>query len=387
MSIIIKGSSSLSSTNSKNIPCGKNTNIIHRNTDSKCYIKWEDPEDIVIDGTTVSSWKSTIIVRKKGSLPENYKDGDVVLTNTVKNKYKNDYFIDSGLMQNTTYYYRFFVMSTNKVYNNSIVAFKIYTSSALSSADPILENNSWEVISKVSEAGMAPYIWMIGDEKKIHMDEGDFYNGNSFTSFNGQDYILQIWDFNHYDKADGSGKAGICFGSRDTTTWGCYFDQTSSYGYISSDVCSITNSFANTNGNGKYLESNTGLLSAIKKVNVNSTTYNNSKFVIETLQLSMFIPSAEEIGCIVSPSSDVIGVGTKFPIFTDAWSRWKYSADTAESDRIKGKHGKNYWLRDQNNVSRAFNIYNYIYGAIIEPGILMNSDVGSGNYILFCFNI
>ena len=41
------------------------------------------------NNTTLSTWKSTIIVRKEGSAPKSPTDGVVILTNTSRDKYKS----------------------------------------------------------------------------------------------------------------------------------------------------------------------------------------------------------------------------------------------------------------------------------------------------------
>ncbi len=71
----------------------------------------------------------------------------------------------------------------------------------LSFADPILANNSWEVISAVARAGKAQKYWNVGDTKPITLE--------SLT------YNAQIMDFDVYDVSDpvsyGREKAGIVF--------------------------------------------------------------------------------------------------------------------------------------------------------------------------------
>lgn len=78
------------------------------------------------------------------------------------------------------------------------VARKIYSTLEW---DPILENNSWEVISEVSKEGLASTIWNIGDQKTIYV--------------NGVAYLVDIIGFDHDTPTDtttyGRGKVGITF--------------------------------------------------------------------------------------------------------------------------------------------------------------------------------
>ena len=79
-------------------------------------------------------------------------------------------------------------------------------------ADPILENNSWEVISAVAREGKAQEYWNIGDEKPI--------------TINGTTNIAQIMDFDMYDVADptsyGRTKAGIVFQCKNAAAIGTW---------------------------------------------------------------------------------------------------------------------------------------------------------------------
>lgn len=69
------------------------------------------------------------------------------------------------------------------------------------SADPVLENNDWETISKVARAGKAAQFWNVGDKKNI--------------TINGVTHVVQIIGFDHDDVTDsaayGRAKAGITF--------------------------------------------------------------------------------------------------------------------------------------------------------------------------------
>lgn len=64
-----------------------------------------------------------------------------------------------------------------------------------------LADSTWAEISAASADGTASTKWAVGDEKTI-------------TLTTGEEVTLQILGFNHDDKADGSGKAGITFGMK-----------------------------------------------------------------------------------------------------------------------------------------------------------------------------
>ena len=83
-----------------------NPSIIVGNT--QLTIKWDDPEDTVVDGQLISTWAGTKLVRKAGSYPTNEKDGVVLVDNKVRGAYASSGYVDSGLTNGTTYYYQLF---------------------------------------------------------------------------------------------------------------------------------------------------------------------------------------------------------------------------------------------------------------------------------------
>ena len=45
----------------------------------KVYVKWTDPDDLVVAGSTIAAWGGTLLVRKAGSAPTSRRDGTIVL--------------------------------------------------------------------------------------------------------------------------------------------------------------------------------------------------------------------------------------------------------------------------------------------------------------------
>lgn len=85
----------------------------------KVYVSWSDPEDIILEGSTLASWGGTLLVRKAGSVPTSRRDGTVVLDSKERNAYSSSYFCDSGLTDGVTYYYKFFPYTTANAYTES----------------------------------------------------------------------------------------------------------------------------------------------------------------------------------------------------------------------------------------------------------------------------
>lgn len=84
----------------------------------KVYIKWTDPDDIVVSDSTLAAWSGTLLVRKAGSMPTSRRDGTIVLDSKTRNAYSTTYFCDSGLTNGTTYYYKLFPYTTANAYTD-----------------------------------------------------------------------------------------------------------------------------------------------------------------------------------------------------------------------------------------------------------------------------
>lgn len=97
------------------LPC---KSISAKEKDKAVHLTWEDP-DSPEDTELYSEWASTRIVRKEGGFPVDENDGITVVTSTTKNEYKDAAYVDSGLMNGTTYYYRAFTCSADEVVNAS----------------------------------------------------------------------------------------------------------------------------------------------------------------------------------------------------------------------------------------------------------------------------
>ena len=202
------------------------TNVVNNNSDSlggiipleapntfvvvadnaKCLLTWTDPKDKYADelgeitdegDQLVSQFAYTRIVRKTTGYPSGPNDGDIVTESSTRNQYQSTAYSDEGLVNNTMYYYAAFTCNTDGVWSGSV------TGSATPKAyDPILANNTWEQINEVALAGFASSVWEIGDEKELNI--------------NNENHTILILDFNHDDLSDGSGKAAITFGMKNT---------------------------------------------------------------------------------------------------------------------------------------------------------------------------
>lgn len=166
-------------------------------------LMWTDPLDKYADDLgqitdegdqLVSEWAYTIVVRKIGSQPIGPRDGEVITTSTTRNQYQSTPYTDSTIVAGNTYYYGIYACNTAGIYSEGVFT-EGYTPVQY---DPILGNNSWDVIDDACSKGLEQSLWAVGDEIDI--------------SVMGETLTCLILGFQHDDLADGSGKASITFG-------------------------------------------------------------------------------------------------------------------------------------------------------------------------------
>ena len=246
--------------------------------DGQVLVKWSDPEDTIINGSTISAWAGTILVRNEEHYPTNIEDGILVINNTNKNAYKDTWYKDINLTNNHTYYYRFFTYNTNNIYNNS--GNLIFRATPLIIA-PIFSDNTWEQIAAASESGNIPDTWNIRDEISISLSGA--YTRDSLT--------LQIYDFNHYNKSDGSGKAGILIGSKGIPYKVKFAEDDEWHINYGDPECIITSSYFPNILSSMPQE----LQNVIKTVTIYSRKYRDQGSKIFSLDTKLILPSLTEV--------------------------------------------------------------------------------------------
>jgi len=107
----------VATSGSVGIPVGDCTDIAIDVRDGKLNLRWSDPTDV--EGS--AAWASTKLVRKIGSYPTDPDDGDLILTNETRDQYKTTSYVDTGLTNDITYYYKLFPISTTGVINNNAI--------------------------------------------------------------------------------------------------------------------------------------------------------------------------------------------------------------------------------------------------------------------------
>lgn len=123
--------SSGSSVNDLQIPLDPCTNLECVAGNAQVELTWTDPlnkyatpEGEVAEDPDqlVSVWHHTVVIRKVGSAPVGIDDGIVVVSSEVKNQYQSTAYIDTGLVNDTTYYYGVFAVNEDGVESEGLVS-------------------------------------------------------------------------------------------------------------------------------------------------------------------------------------------------------------------------------------------------------------------------
>lgn len=149
-------------------------------------LTWKDPEDVVFNGETIGKWAGTKVVRKEGNYPTGTEDGMLIADSQVRDQYSETGLEDTGVMADVEYSYTLFPYTDKNIITYSDVN---RITGSVAEYLPVLQDNTWDMISQATTQGIAKDLWSIGDTKDGYVIVG----------------------FDHDDLADGSGKAGITF--------------------------------------------------------------------------------------------------------------------------------------------------------------------------------
>lgn len=220
------------------------------NANASVTIKWQDPENTVINGSTFSTWAGTKLVMKKTGYPANPDDGTLVVDNTVRDKYKTAGYTVTGLTNGKKYYFALFPYSTDGVYNYD-AGNRLLGEPEVLKIVAFADGTDAE-IEKMIEAHYAGKInigdyWAVGDKRTIH------HNAMAATgvseSHKANDYIYVIIGIEHDDLVtaiNGKTKAAITI----QTERMLYLDTTTEYNasYNASHECGYINGSSTNSG-------------------------------------------------------------------------------------------------------------------------------------------
>lgn len=212
-------------------------------------------------------------------------------------------------------------------------------------ADPVLENNSWDIISAISKSGQASSKWSVGDTKNI--------------AINGVSYTAQIIGFNHDTKTAGD-KAGITFQLVDclNTTYQMNGSNTNVGGWKSSAMRSRMSEFLG--------QLDDDLQNVIKAVNKQASIGNKSS-TIETVSDKLFLLS--EIEIFGSTTYSFAGEGSQYD--------W-YKAGNTKVKKVNGS-AVGWWERSS-GISDTVG-----FCAVTSTGSALGYSASTSNGVSFGF--
>lgn len=125
------------------------TNASITNGNGKVSITWTDPDDVTLEGITLSTWAGTKLVMNESDYPTNENDGTVILDSTTKNQYQNTGYEVTGLTNNKMYYFALFPYSTDGIYNYSETG-RLLGKPSLVKLDPCTNIKTTSTMGKVT---------------------------------------------------------------------------------------------------------------------------------------------------------------------------------------------------------------------------------------------
>lgn len=318
------------------------------NANTSVTIKWQDPENTVISGSTFSTWAGTKLVMKETGYPANPDDGTLVVDNTVRDKYKTTGYTVTGLTSDKQYYFVLFPYNTDGVYNydtgNRLLGepgeLKIVTFADGTDAE----------IARMIKAHYAGKInigeyWAVGDKRTIHHNAMDATGVSE--SHKANDYAYVIIGIEHDDLVtaiNGKAKAAITI----QTERLLYLDTTTEYNNSldASHECGYMNSSDMNSGGWEGCERRTwcnnvykkclpayvqSMMKQVKKL----TSVGGQSSTIKTSNDYAFLLSEIEIFGNISYSFG--GEGTQYQYFKNA------TANRYKSPRTSNSYASGVW--------------------------------------------
>ena len=158
-------------TDTLQVPLDPPVNLTATAGNAKVSLTWEDPVDkyATPEGETaqdpqqlVSKWDYTVVVRKVGSQPNDPNDGTVVTKSSIRNQYQTSPYEDTGLINDTVYFYGVFAVNKDGVASDGCIS-----DSVIPKAGVPVSTLSTGTIIKINENG-APVEYIIIQQGKPH---------------------------------------------------------------------------------------------------------------------------------------------------------------------------------------------------------------------------
>lgn len=321
------------------------------NLNASVTIKWQDPENTVISGSTFSTWAGTKLVMKETGYPANPDDGTLVVDNTVRDKYKTTGYTVTGLTNGKQYYFTLFPYNTDGIYNydagNRLIGepedLKIVAFADGTDAE----------IEKMIEAHYAGKInisdyWAVGDKRTIHHNAMDATGVSE--SHEANDYAYVIIGIEHDDLVtaiNGKTKAAITI----QTERMLYLDTTTEYNasYNASHECGYINGSSTNSGgwegcvrrtwcNNVYKKCLPTYIQNMMKQVKKLTSVGSQSSTIKVSNDYAFLPS--EIEIYGSTTYSYAGEGKQYQYFKNATAN-RYKKPRFDDSVVSG----HYWER------------------------------------------
>ena len=151
-------------TDTLQVPLDPPENLTATAGNAKVSLTWVDPVDkyATPEGETaqdpqqlVSEWDYTVVVRKVGSQPNDPNDGTVVTKSSIRNQYQTSPYEDTGLINDTVYFYGVFAVNKDGVASDGCIS-----DSVTPKAGVPVSTLSTGTIIKINENG-APVEYLI----------------------------------------------------------------------------------------------------------------------------------------------------------------------------------------------------------------------------------
>lgn len=318
------------------------------NADESVIIKWQDPENTVISGSTFSTWAGTKLVMSETGYPTNPDDGTLVVDNTVRDKYKVTGYTVTGLTGGKQYYFTLFPYSTDGVYNYDAGNRLLGEPKGLNLKIVTFADGTDAEIEKMIEAHYAGKInigdyWAVGDKRIIHHNAMDATGVSE--SHKANDYVYVIIGIEHDDLVtaiNGKTKAAITI----QTERMLYLDTTTEYNssYDVAHECGYMNSSSTNNGgwegcarrtwcNQVYKECLPTYVQNMMKQVKKLTSAGSQSSEIKTSNDYAFLPSEIEISG--STMYSFAGEGEQYQYFKNATAN-RYKKPIYSSDDVSG---------------------------------------------------
>ena len=328
------------------IPLDAPTSLAATAGNAQVELTWTDPLDkyATPEGEVsetgdqlVSEWSHTVLVRKTGSQPAGPDDGTVVVSSSVRNQYQTAPYTDSGLTNDTEYFYGVFA------YNKDGVASAGAFVNAMPIAGTPVSSLAVGTLIKIKENG-APVEYMV---------------------------VHQGLPSSMYDES-----CNGCWLVRKDIAVSRQWNSTNN-DYANSDI----QAYLNGGWTSRY---ETGILSQIKQVKIpyqNGTGYGGSVASgANGLSCKIFLLSGYELGWTTSDYSYFPRDGAKLSYFSSGKS------SSANNKRIANYNGSAtvWWLRspDTDHGSNVWSVnsngsgYRYDYRSArgVRPACILPSD-------------